>query len=32
MKALLINPIDKTIEEVEFDGDYKQIYKYIDAT
>jgi hypothetical protein len=32
MKALLINPIDKTIEEVEYDGDYKQIYKYIDAS
>jgi len=32
MKALLINPIDKTIEEVEYNGDYKQIYKYIDAS
>jgi hypothetical protein len=32
MKALLINPIEKTIEEVEYNGDYKQIYKYIDAS
>jgi hypothetical protein len=32
MKAFLINPIDEIIEEVEFHGDYKQIYKYIDAS
>ena len=32
MKALLINPIEKTIEEVEYNGDYKQIYTYIKAS
>jgi len=31
MNALLINPIDETITEVTFSGDYKQIQKAIDA-
>jgi len=31
MKALLINPKDKTVTEVEHDGDYKQIYQLIEA-
>lgn len=31
MKALLINPIDRTITEVEYDGNYKTIYTLIGA-
>ena len=29
MKALLINPFDMTITEVEYDGNYQSIYKLI---
>lgn len=29
MRAILINPIDKTIKEVEFDGSSKHIYELI---
>lgn len=32
MRAILIDPINETIEEVEYNGDYKQIYKHIDAS
>ena len=32
MKAILINPIDNSVKEVDYNGDYKQIYTYIDAT
>jgi hypothetical protein len=32
MKAILINPIDETITEVNYNGDYKQIYQFIDAS
>tara|TARA_R110000823_G_scaffold303365_1_gene424721 strand:+ start:618 stop:980 length:363 start_codon:yes stop_codon:yes gene_type:complete len=31
MKAYLINPIDETITEVDYEGDFQQIYKHIDA-
>jgi hypothetical protein len=31
MKAFLINPFDKTVSEVDYSGDYKDIYKLIDA-
>lgn len=31
MKAFLINPTDKTITEVVFTGDYRNIYEHIDA-
>jgi hypothetical protein len=31
MKAFLINPMDKTVSEVDYSGDYKDIYKLIDA-
>lgn len=31
MKAILINPQDKTVTEVDYSGEYKQIYKLIDA-
>lgn len=31
MRAYLINPFDKTVTEVEYDGDYKSIYTLIDA-
>lgn len=31
MKAFLINPHDHTIEEVDYSGDYKQIYELIGA-
>ena len=31
MKAILINPFDETITEVEYSGDFKQIYKLIDC-
>ena len=29
MRAILINPEDKTVTEVDYDGDYKSIYKLI---
>lgn len=31
MKAILINPFDQTVTEVEYSGDYRDIYKLIDA-
>jgi hypothetical protein len=31
MKAYLINPFEKSITEVEHNGDYKQIYTFIDC-
>lgn len=31
MKAILINPFEETITEVEHTGDYKQIYDLIDC-
>lgn len=31
MKALLIDPVTRTISEVEYNGNYKQIYDLIDA-
>lgn len=31
MKAYLINPTTKTIEPIEYNGDYKHIYAMIDA-
>jgi hypothetical protein len=31
MKAFLINPFDKTVSEVDYSGDYKDIYKLINA-
>lgn len=31
MKAYLIDPEARTITEVEHDGDYRQIYEFIDA-
>lgn len=31
MKAILIDPIEKKITEVDHDGDYKQIYRLIDC-
>ena len=31
MRAILINPIDHTVTEVEHNGDYRQIYEFIDA-
>jgi hypothetical protein len=31
MKAFRIDPINKKITEVKYDGNYKQIYDYIDA-
>jgi len=31
MKAILINPFEETITEVEYTGDYKQIYDLIDC-
>ena len=32
MKAYYIDPILEFVAEVDFAGDYKQIYKWIDAT
>ena len=32
MRAILINPQDRTITEVEYTGDYKNIYKHIEAS
>ena len=32
MRAILINPQDKTITEVDYNGDYHHIYRLIDAT
>lgn len=32
MKAILINPFDETITEVDFIGDYRSIYKLIDCS
>ena len=29
MRAILINPNNKTVKEVDYDGDYKSIYKLI---
>lgn len=31
MRGILINPQDRTITEVEYNGDYRQIYALIDA-
>lgn len=31
MKALLINPFDQTITEVDYSGDYRNIYEHIGA-
>jgi hypothetical protein len=31
MKAFLINPFEKSINEVDYSGDYQDIYKLIDA-
>lgn len=31
IKAILINPFERTVEEVEYNGDYKHIYTLIDA-
>ena len=31
MRAILINPQDQTITEVDYTGDYKNIYEHIDA-
>lgn len=31
MKAYLIDPFEKSINEVDYSGDYKDIYKLIDA-
>ena len=32
MRAILINPFDETITEVDYSGDFKQIYKFIDCS
>ena len=32
MKGILINPFNKTITEVDYSGDFKQIYKFIDCS
>jgi len=32
MKAILINPFNQTITEVEYSGDYKEIYKLIECS
>lgn len=32
MRAILINPQDKSVTEVDYNGDYRQIYQLIDAT
>ena len=32
MKAFRIDPLNKKITEVEYNGDYKQIYNHIDAS
>lgn len=31
MKAILINPFDQTVTEVDYSGDFRDIYKLIDA-
>jgi len=31
MKGILINPFNKTITEVDYSGDFKQIYNFIDC-
>ena len=31
MKAILIDPFEKTITEVDYNGDFRQIYKLIDC-
>ena len=31
MKAILINPHEKIITEVEYSGNYKEIYSFIDC-
>ena len=30
-KGILINPFDETIKEIEYSGDYKEIYNFIDC-
>ena len=32
MKGILINPFDETIKEVEYTGDYREIYSLIECT
>ena len=32
MKAILINPFNQTITEVEYSGNFKEIYKLIDCS
>ena len=32
MKAVLIDPYSQTVTNVEYSGDYKQIYEFIDAS
>lgn len=32
MKAILINPFDQSIKEVDYTGDFRQIYTLIDAS
>ncbi len=31
MKAFLIDPVAKYVEEVDYNGDYKEIYKFIEC-
>ena len=31
MKAILINPFDETVKEVEYTGDYREIYSLIEC-
>lgn len=31
MKAILINPFEESVTQVEYSGDYRQIYELIDA-
>lgn len=31
MRAILINPFDQTVTEVDYSGDFRDIYKLIDA-
>jgi hypothetical protein len=31
IKGILINPFDETIKEIEYSGDYKEIYNFIDC-
>ena len=32
MRAILINPADKTVKEVDYDGNFESIYTHIDCT